>query len=199
MERLEKVPRRLTLKQIDEEVQRFFRGNKRYDKIPVPIEDIISQYYRYEIIPAANLHHEVGLEGYAIPHKKEIYIDQQIHDNTSPNRYNSTLAHEVGHLVLHREFIGKFKDEDDVISFLTAFDPEALDWIEKQAWTYARYLLLPSHYFNKKLDNMIKEKQLVDMSAVNVAALLKIPIANHFRVADKMTQIRIQMYLENGF
>jgi len=195
-----KPPRRLSLKQVDEEAQKFFKWNKNFDKIPVPIEDIVCRYYKYDIIPSASLYSKIGAAGFILPHKKEIYIEQSIFENTSPNRFNSTLAHEVGHLVLHREFMDKFKDEDDVISFLTSFesDPDSLDWIEKQAWTYARYLLLPSHFFDKKLFSLIDEKKLNDSPARDISTLLKIPIATHFEVAEEMAKIRIQKFLENG-
>jgi len=197
---LRKVPRRLSLRQIDEEVQKFFRGNKRYNKVPVPIEEIVCKYYGYDILPVTNLYEELGMTGFPVPHKKEIYIDKAIFENTSPNRFNSTLAHEVGHLVLHREFISKFNDENEVESFLTSFenDPEDLAWLEKQAWTYARYLLLPTHHFNRKLTDLIEEKRMSNFSIRDISALLKIPIARYFEVADEMTKIRIQMYLENG-
>jgi hypothetical protein len=198
MDRLKNSPKHLTLKQINEKAQDFFKGNKGYDKIPVPIEEIVCRYYKYEIIPASNLYRDIGIEGYVVPHKKEMYIDELVYDNTSPNRFNSTLAHEVGHLVLHHELMRKFKNEEEVLGFLTSYDEESLDWVEKQAWTYARYLLLPSHRFDKKLKEFIIERKLESMLPMHIPMLLKTPIAKHFEVADHMAKIRIQMHLETG-
>lgn len=192
---MRKKPPFLDFQKIDKIVQTFFSNNKQYDKVPVPIENIVEDL-GYEIIPIPDLKRELDAEGFVV--LKEIYIDQYIHDQPSPNRYYSTLAHEAGHIFLHTDYMSKFKTKDDYIEFMTTFDEESYQRIEWQAWSFARLLLMPSNHFSKELSRLITQKGLKGQGNDYIADMLKLPISRKFEVSDLLANIRIRNYFEYG-
>jgi Zn-dependent peptidase ImmA (M78 family) len=155
MDRIKKKPNFLSFEKTNEIVKTFLKEHSYKNEIPVPIENII-EALGFDIIPSFQLNYRLGIEGFIIPKMKEIYIDKDILEYHSPNRYYSTLAHEVGHLQLHMNYMSEFSSLEDYISFLENFNKEWSDWIEAQAWNFARLLLLPSIIFPEKY-RMIKK------------------------------------------
>lgn len=65
----------------------------------------------------------------------------------SPERQRFTLAHEIGHYLLHRKHLEENKDRR-VIPRLSPQEMERNDdWMEKEANCFAANLLLPRHMF----------------------------------------------------
>ena len=69
--------------------------------------------------------------------------------------FQRTLAHEIGHLVLHRKLIGKGKfisrqrpmvDTATQLRYREAADRSDLDWVEWQANEFSMCLILPRRY-----------------------------------------------------
>jgi Zn-dependent peptidase ImmA (M78 family) len=48
------------------------------------------------------LHTLIETDGFITSDLKEIYVDESVYTKW-PNRYRFTLAHEVGHAILHRD------------------------------------------------------------------------------------------------
>ena len=72
--------------------------------IPVPIEEIVEIDLRLEIIPILGLLKAVQVDGFTSSDLKTIYVDQWVLSEV-PYRYRFTLAHEVGHVFMHREIL----------------------------------------------------------------------------------------------
>jgi hypothetical protein len=81
-------------------------------------------------------------------------------------RFNKTLAHELGHLVLHRKLIGdgKFISRDKPIidtakqlQYRATAELSDLGWVEWQANEFAMSLLLPRRYLQKLVYFMQKK------------------------------------------
>lgn len=71
--------------------------------IPVPIERIIDNDLRIDITPMPGMRRSFQLDGFTTSDLSTIYVDEYVYSSV-PNRYRFTLAHEVGHVVLHGEF-----------------------------------------------------------------------------------------------
>ena len=204
MDRIDKPPRRLSFKAINTLAQKFLTEHNCLNNVPIPIEKIALELDLI-IIPASDLQSINGMEAFIIPQKKEIYIDRKIHDHQSPNRYNSTLAHEIAHFILHEEYMHEFKSEEDHVNFLTNFNEEWLDWIEWQAWNFARLTLLPSNTFPQAYEQLIIrhgakignfkviEKEAPDLIADKFAPGLSII----FEVSKDLAKIRTLNYLHH--
>lgn len=72
-----------------------------YD-IPVPIEEIVEFDFGIDIIPIPGLHQAFEIDGFTSSDLTSITVDEYVYLKR-PNRYRFTLAHEIGHVVLHKE------------------------------------------------------------------------------------------------
>ncbi|MBM4030667.1 MAG: ImmA/IrrE family metallo-endopeptidase [Planctomycetes bacterium] len=117
--------------------------------IPVPIEEIAEVKLRLDIMPVPGLQDalrsdDYGVVGFLTGDLKEIHVDEWIW-NHRYNRYRFTIAHEIGHLVLHRDLY-QGRDFDSVGSwktFINSIPDEVHGWYEWQAHAFAGLVLVP--------------------------------------------------------
>jgi Zn-dependent peptidase ImmA (M78 family) len=130
------------------------------DLLPIPIEDIIEFKLGITIIPIEGLAEvSTDIEGFLCHDLKTIYIDNaRISKEKFQNRVRFTLAHEIGHYVLHPEQIKKltFRSIDQWLEFILHHndDPD-LGLFEWQATEFAGRLLVP----REQLINAIAHQQ----------------------------------------
>lgn len=78
----------------------FLRLYNKENKFPIPIEEIIDNILEMDIIPLPNLEKVFNTTGLLTSDLKHIYVDEWVYNNQE-TRYRFTLAHEVGHRILH--------------------------------------------------------------------------------------------------
>ena len=115
------------------------------DGIPVQVEEIIEFGFGMEIRPIRALNSRFGFEGALSHDLQTIFVDEEFMQRY-PNRYRFTLAHELGHRVIHGEFIRSlvFTDKEAWKSSVMGIDPTTYGIVERQAYIFAGYLLVPS-------------------------------------------------------
>jgi len=83
--------------------------------------------------------------------------------------FNHTLAHEIGHLVLHRELVGKGKyisiekslaDTKSQLMYRGAAERSDLGWVEWQANEFAISLILPKFYLQSLVNKSQKKLRI---------------------------------------
>ena len=79
----------------------FLRTHNPSSIIPVPIEEIVEFDFIIIIVPVLALQRDFDVEGFTSSDLKNIYVDEYVYTNYL-NRYRFTLAHEIGHIILHR-------------------------------------------------------------------------------------------------
>jgi flagellar biosynthesis chaperone FliJ len=152
-------PDRLTWNKIRSIVEDF---RKKYidpvDTIPVPIHKLIEFKLGLEIQPIYGLKDKVDTEGFLQSNLSTISVDSKTYlDDRYKFRLNFTLAHEIGHLILHAEQYRNmnFASEKEFIEFQQSVDEESLEWFEKQANEFAGRLLVPID----KLKELVAEQE----------------------------------------
>jgi len=81
------------------------------------------------------------------------------------NRRRFTIAHELGHFMLHQE-IGEHVDENFRIAWRNADSSKAVNWMEIQANRFAAELLMPGRFLERDLDALRRiEKRTVALLA----------------------------------
>jgi hypothetical protein len=113
--------------------------------IPVPIEEIVEFGLGCDIVPAPGLHQLLEVDGFITSDLREIWVDQFVYDNR-PARYRFTLAHEVGHSILHADiFKGQsFRSTAEWKSFVNSIPDKEHSWLEYQAYAFAGLVLVPA-------------------------------------------------------
>lgn len=113
--------------------------------IPVPIEEIVEFGLGIEIRPFRGLQDRFGFEAALTRDLKTIIVDESLMQR-SENRYRFTLAHELGHLVLHGQLISRapITDKASWRREVNAVDPATYAHLEQQAYIFAGLVLVPS-------------------------------------------------------
>ena len=146
MDPREIVPAKISFSQIRELADKFRNDYIFNYSIPVDIERVIEATMGIIIIPIKCLQHDSNMDGYISKDFKSIYVDEEMYlDNRTYKRVRFTIAHEIGHLVLHRSNIDmvNFLTEDDWKNFRLNLQEEPLRWFESQASEFAGRLLVP--------------------------------------------------------
>lgn len=125
----------------------------------IPIKpDLIAEKLGFEIIPSTNLFRNSGNEAFLSNNKKCIFIDtERFMDDNSWNRSKFSIAHELGHFFLHKDF-PLFDDVSDYLNFHKSIPKETSDWFERHADEFAGRLLVPLHFLESEIQKLRDKK-----------------------------------------
>lgn len=135
------------------DLTRLLDAAKGLDRYPVDVEELILEISarRWPSDPVLAIRSEAirGFEGALVPVRDQGGWLIISNSGATPGRRRFTVAHEVGHYLLHRHRIpatGIYCKEDDV----SRRGGSVL--IEKEADTFAAALLMPSHDLRRQID-----------------------------------------------
>ncbi len=137
--------------------------------IPIPIEEIIEFQLDIHISPLPGLKRLLGeaeIEGFLASDFSEIVVDQDVYEDID-TRYRFTLAHEIGHLMLHQEMYSRYKinNFEGRLNFVRNIPDESYFWFEWQAKAFAGLVLVPGD----QLEEVVAENiDLVRKSGVRL-------------------------------
>lgn len=128
--------------------------------IPVPIDLIIEAKFNIDIVPMANLKDQLDNDGFISSDFTTIYVDQDVYFNLE-TRYRFSLAHEIGHLWLHRDIYAglKHKTVDEWKKAYRAIDDKDYNWMEIQAHNFAGFVLVPDYALELRFKSLLQGLQ----------------------------------------
>ncbi|MFC1544588.1 ImmA/IrrE family metallo-endopeptidase [Gemmatimonadota bacterium] len=166
--------------------------------IPVPIERIVELGMGIDIIPVHGLKDAIDSDGYISNHFQSIAMDLRIYKEYD-NRRRFTIAHEIGHMVMHKQILEKFEFEsiEEWKGFVTSIDPKQYSHLEVQANKFAGLVLVPSgqlHEMYVKAEAMVLDSgftrvEMPDMFNGFACRWL----AQKFSVAERTVEIRLKL------
>ncbi|MBI4680062.1 MAG: ImmA/IrrE family metallo-endopeptidase [Nitrospirae bacterium] len=126
------------------------------NELPVPIEKVVEFKLGIDIIPFPDLQRTFDIEGFISGDFKSIYVDEYVYNNR-PARYYFTLAHEIGHYVIHKDLIEHIRPSSVAAwkDFIDRVDVEAYGWLEYQAYAFGGLLLVPRKFLFKHFHEQI--------------------------------------------
>ncbi|HDP98047.1 MAG TPA: ImmA/IrrE family metallo-endopeptidase, partial [bacterium] len=125
------------------------------DLVPVPIEEIIEFELKLDIWPIDRLLQTIDIDGFLSRDLQTIFVDKAVYmDQRYYRRLRFTYAHEIGHLVLHKEEIQRceFRTETEWKRFRENMSEDDLFWFEQQAYEFAGRLLVPKKRLVEELE-----------------------------------------------
>ncbi|MDP3041719.1 MAG: ImmA/IrrE family metallo-endopeptidase [Candidatus Omnitrophota bacterium] len=135
--------------------------------IPIPIEEIIELQMKMDIISIPGLKDsfaKMGLEidAFISSDLKSISVDRYIYENRL-NRYRFSLAHEIGHKILHEYLYAQFKFNvrDQWIKVLNQIPISERQIVEWQADEFAGLILVPRLVLKNEYGKAIKEAETI--------------------------------------
>lgn len=163
-------------------------------EIPIPIEEIIEFQMNIDIIPLPGLHQSLEVDGFTQSDLSSIYADEFVY-KSRPGRYRFTLAHEVGHIVLHNDIYQKanFRNSQEWKDFINSISDTDHSWLEWQAYAFGGLVLVPREHLEKfthscvdiipDRESLLKENW--DFAWEKIAAQLAKDFAVSTRVIEK--------------
>ncbi|HUD08547.1 MAG TPA: ImmA/IrrE family metallo-endopeptidase [Candidatus Saccharimonadales bacterium] len=164
--------------------------------IPVEIEEIVEIKLKIKVIPIPDLMSQCGVDAQITSDFTSIYVDQKNYENDT-NRFRFSLAHEVGHYVLHEKFYKDLKISSfaDVIAFMDEIDAEEYSHLEVQANKFGNYLLLPRKELlrirNTVLEEIRKKHDIKNIDEKTLNSYLAGYISSQFVVSSGATEIAL--------
>ena len=125
---------------------------------PVPVEEIAEQFLGYEIdFSETGIFSDPDILGGIDFDKNKIYVNASVADHDG--RYSFTVAHELGHHVLHRDHYLQSQSADDekILCRMTGTKPQ----IEMEADRFAAALLIPSDHVSKAAAERVRKVRTI--------------------------------------
>lgn len=183
---------------IEERVESF-RKNFGDDKIPVEIEEIIELKLNIGIVPIPGFLKITNMDALITSDWKYIYVDNDEYFNGHRYyRLRFSLAHEIGHFILHRIIYNDFdiKNQVDYCKLYKDIPELQYRYLEGQANKFASYLLIPRKvlivetekvFENNK--NLLSRFKKIDRTILN--SYLAIPLSKIFEVSEEAAKIAL--------
>jgi len=119
----------------DEFRKKYWHSNS----IPVDIFAILEFELDIEISTIPNLREAGDIDALLLANLKTIVVDQRdFLDERAQTRLRFSIAHEIGHLVLHSNIFSKinYSSLEDWIQFLQKIPDDQYTWIEQHAYEF---------------------------------------------------------------
>ena len=165
--------------------------------IPVPIEEIVEFELCIDIVPAPGLHQLLEVDAFITSDLREIWVDQFVYDSR-PGRYRFTLAHEIGHSILHADIFGaqSFHSIDEWKAFMNSIPDKEHGWLEYQAYGFAGLALVPRNPLEAATEQCVDliRKEGIDLAENWDFAWSRIAafVAKRFEVSTAVVERRLQ-------
>lgn len=188
----------LTYADIGQKIDVFLNENHPTVEIPIPIEEIIELKIGLNIFPYPRLFKDHGLNGFISHDLTTISVDDYQYEQLN-EKYRYTLAHELGHYILHRSFfenLPKFEDPDQYIKWRLSVPHEDMTWFESHGDWFAEQVLVPSYRLesvcrkvvNKHKKTFSKLRSIPD----DIWSYISNEVATYFEVNPPVVEIRIK-------
>ncbi len=187
----------LSNEKIKEEADSF-RKNYWEGDVPVDIETIVDLKLRIDIIPIPDFLKDCNIDALISSNWKSISVDKgEYEDERLHVRLRFSLAHEIGHFVLHQKIYSDFniKCKDDYYKLYEFLPPIQYSYLEVQASKFANYFLVPRDVLIKERKKELDKKgnpdwfKSVDTKTLN--SYIAIPLSKIFEVSDEVIAIAL--------
>lgn len=145
----------INLGYVQKEAQNFLQKYHPQNSLPIPIEEIVELQMGIGLNIVNGIKQLLDIDAFINQRFSEIFIDE-LSFKKYPARTRFSIAHEIGHLILHREWYESSGpgNVDNYLEFLDRIDDETYQKIERQASTFAGLILIPT----KRLIEIIKQR-----------------------------------------
>ncbi|MBI5361358.1 MAG: ImmA/IrrE family metallo-endopeptidase [Planctomycetes bacterium] len=164
--------------------------------IPVPIEEIAEFQLKLDIIPIPGLQKVIETDGFTYGNRTAIAVDQFIYDGR-PSRYRFTLAHEIGHIIMHSQY---FEYKVDSIEkwqeYINRMPDKQYRMMEYQANCFAGLVLVPGNKLKELIPSVIEDIKRTEgyseLSKDYIWEIIESYISSTLEVSNQAIYIRIE-------
>ena len=164
---------------------------------PVDVE-LIAELAGYEIVPKKDIN---DFDAFLSLNLSTIIVNGRLYDNPRfERRIRFSIAHELGHAVLHSGFIRKQRIEsvEDYAAFLRSMSDEEYYDFEWQANEFGGRLLVPHTHLATELHALTRKaiesglSYLVTDNPDLLRSRMSVPLARSFEVSEEVIERRLE-------
>jgi len=167
--------------------------------IPIDIEKISETKLGIDIIPLPDLNMNCDTDAYITSDWASIMVDnaKYMYDKHQ-NRLRFSIAHEIGHYVLHKEVYSGFNinEIEDFYEFIEQIPGAEYGNLETQANKFASFLLVPREILAVEKEDLLKEKtaglELLNVDDETLNSYIAGPLASKFGVSPEVIEIALK-------
>jgi hypothetical protein len=168
--------------------------------LPVQVLDLAEFDLGLSLIPVDGLREQLDIEALLIGDLSSILVDKRAFMNPRLEyRLRFSVAHEIGHLVLHQDIYTGFKHgtAKEWFDYISAIPDVEYGWVEWQAYEFAGRLLVPPEPLRERFEWAIqtgRDAGYSDWLAADEAALdyIATRIAPKFDVSAEVIAKRLR-------
>ena len=159
--------------------------------LPIPIEEIAEQKLKLKIKEKTDLKKDYDVDGFLLSDLTTIFLDLNTYLKYE-NRTRFTIAHEVGHLILHSEIFKKLNinSVEKLNDFSIKLTDEQYSWFEYQAYSFASQVLVPKNLLLDELKKRLGRIPSMEPPEILASAVQDLP--DIFQVSDAVILRRLQ-------
>lgn len=156
-------PAYISLDQVKQAAEELLKKYHPELTIPVPIEEIVELKLKIKIILIQGLIKNFGVNAFIANTFDSIVIDENMFQR-QPERIRFTVAEEIGHLFLHKDWYVKNgpKSFTEYLDWQLKLDKTLFNYIERQAKTFAGMVLMPEDIFTAEWKEFSQKFNLPD-------------------------------------
>ena len=160
--------------------------------IPVPIEDIIEFDLHIDIVPISGYRKYLDIDASISMDFSEIQVDEYVQESNF-NRYRFSLAHEVGHFILHKNIYPELdiKTLGEWKQFLQSPGNKEYSWLETQANNFAGLVMVPYDRLHTAFTERYNQIRDNGFSPDRYKDYISGRLARDFAVSGQTMEIRI--------
>lgn len=167
--------------------------------IPIDILEILEFELDIEIHTIANLREAGDVDALLLGDLKTVIVDKNdFLSDTAQNRLRFSIAHEIGHLILHADTFSKigYTSEEEWITFFQGIPDKEHIWIEQHAYEFAGRLLVPKDTLIEKLNTSVELAEEAgfsdwDKSGESALEYIASAISKSFGVSGQVIEKRL--------
>ena len=150
----------MTRREIRLAAEKFLNEHAPNRGLPVDIEAIADIKLGIEVRPLPGLYRAFGRNGILLSSGKVIAVDNDDYESYQ-TRFRFTLAHEIGHIVLHEDYVEAVSLDDVAQAWKQYADlpPEDMAEMERDANIFAGFVLVPNRELRQQLE-VVRQKIL---------------------------------------
>lgn len=188
----------LTYSDIGQKVEAFFNEYHPSIEIPIPIEEIIELKIGLNIFPFPRLFKDHALNGFLSRDLSTINVDDYQYEQLN-EKYRFTIAHELGHYILHKSFyenLPLFEEVNDYIKWRLSIPREDITWFETHGDWFAEQMLVPTAPLENICQEVVDKYKgiFIKMDTIpdDVWSYISNEVATFFDVNPPVVEIRIK-------
>ncbi len=169
--------------------------------LPVRILDLAEFDLGLSLIPVDGLREQLDIEALLMGDLSSILVDKRAFMNPRLEyRLRFSVAHEIGHLILHRDIYTDVRHATakEWFDYISAIPDVEYGWVEWQAYEFAGRLLVPPDQLRKRFESAVQTAKAAgysDWLAADEAALdyMATRIAPKFGVSAEVIAKRLRV------